>query len=212
MKLDFDIAQHKPPVMPNGYHAADRAMLLSWLYLVSTVNGGKPPQGYVYNGAADFLLQHGKWYEPMPYPEGMWDGVPKCCFGNSIIAAVKYGLRYVEGFAVANLGIRLHLPVHHAWNVDSSGRLYDSTWKPIGLAYFGVEFSVERADDATWNGDASVLNDYQRGNPLFRQRWNGEPHNKKWPRSERLESIKTGTISPALALEMSHVDDSYVRI
>jgi hypothetical protein len=158
---------------------------------------GRNHSGLHYAGIGDFLLQHGVWYNPSPYADAVYpQGAPKMCFGNSIILAATRGLRYVEGYASAPVG----LSVHHAWNMDANGLLVDSTWMNTGLAYFGVEFSVERADDATWNGDGCVLNDHLRKHPLFRKPWKGEDYGIEWPHSERLELLRAGKLNDALSL------------
>jgi hypothetical protein len=135
----------------------------------AAARNGRP--GLHYTCAADFVLQHGQPYVPAPHPYRE-RGAEKCCYGNAIMLAVKYpALRYVEGYALLSLA---PMPVQHAWNVTPDGGLVDITWRPVGAAYLGVEFALERADDATWNGDASILDDWQRGWPLFRVPWTGE--------------------------------------
>ncbi len=143
---------------------------------------------YVYLGNEDFLLKHGREYTATPFPDGAWRGAPRCCFFNAIVVAATYGLAYVEGYAINEYGV----PVHHAWNADADRQVLDSTWLQYpGYAFFGVEFSVERADDATWNGDASILDDWKRGWPLFKSAtWNGEDYSLQWPPSERLDSLR----------------------
>lgn len=149
------------------------------------------PVGFVYRNSYDFLLQHGKFFAPRPMPAGMWKGPPRVCYGNAIILGTIQGFRYVEGYAVPKFDTGNFFPVEHAWNTDAEGRVaLDPTWDEPGIAYFGVEFSVERADDATWNGDSCVLNDYKRNHPLMRQKWTGEDWSKQWPRSRRLELIR----------------------
>lgn len=128
--------------------------------------------GHVYRGPADFVLREGSWWKPAPHDLMM--GQAKRCYGNSIAGVVLHGLRYVEGYAIGEV----NMPIHHAWNVDADGRVVDLTWpntRPLrGLAYLGVEFALWRADDCTWNGDATVLDDWVRGWPLLRERWRGE--------------------------------------
>lgn len=143
--------------------------------------------GFVYRSAFDFVLKHGSWHAPCPMPRGVRYGQPKACYGNAILLSVVRGWTYVEGFALPAISIAL--PVMHAWNLDDEGRLVDSTWRNLGLAYIGVAFSVERADDCTWNGDGSVLSDWHRGYPLFREPWTGE---KPWtgPASPRLDLMR----------------------
>jgi hypothetical protein len=97
-------------------------------------------------------------------------------------------MRYVEGFALAPTG----KAILHAWNLDNEGNVQDVTWANTGAAYVGVEFSVERADDAIWNGDACVLNDEHRGYPIFQKTWIGENWNLAWPASDRLEVLRSG--------------------
>jgi hypothetical protein len=145
----------------------------------------------VYAGIADFLLRHGKWYKAVEYPREMWEGCLGHCYGNAMIVATSEPrYRYVEGYACP---IETGLPVHHAWVTDGT-HAFDPTWGPHGWlkgsAYFGVEFSVERADDAAWNGDASVLDDFRRGHPLYHESWHGEDWNRVWPPSPRLDLIR----------------------
>jgi len=162
-----------------------RGALTKYLEFVRGVQH-KNGSGHEYCGMHDFLLRHGKFYEPSHLAEGMWTGAPRCCYGNAIILGVKENLRYVEGIAISGVH---PMPIEHAWNTRH-GLAIDCTWEPVGLAYFGVEFSVGRADDATWNGDGSVLNDYHRHHPLFRKPWKGEDWLKVWPRSPRIAHIK----------------------
>jgi hypothetical protein len=142
-------------------------------------------KGYAYDSPYDFLLQHGRWYTPAALPPDIPRGAPKSCFGNAIVAAILYDLTYVEGYASLNIG-QGAIPFEHAWCTDASRRVYEVTWPEIGMAYYGVEFGVERADDCTWNGDATVLQDHRRHYPLLRAPWTGEPIGLTWPESPRL--------------------------
>lgn len=143
-------------------------------YLVQLREAARPMAravGLVYAGAADFLLQHGQWYVPgaLTVRER---GQPRLCYGNAIMLAVKRPeLVYVEGYAVAP---GIPVPMMHAWNATADGTLVDITWQNTGVAYLGCVFSVERADDATWHGDACVLDDWKRRWPLLRRPWEGE--------------------------------------
>ena len=142
--------------------------------------------GLAYRGPADFVLRHGRWMRPGPWDDGWPEGLPRRCFGNSITQAALRGWKYVEGYALPEAG---RLPVQHAWNLDRSGRLADVTWRNKGVAYLGVEFALGRADDATWNGDADVLDDWRRGWPLFREPWRGEDFAREWAFSEPLRLL-----------------------
>lgn len=158
------------------------------------------PPGLHYRLMWDFVLRHGTWYEPRAYPPNLPDGRIKQCFGNSIMLSAARGYRYIEGFALMPEPFNSYLPMHHAWNADAFGALIDSTWNNEGIAYLGVEFSVERADDATWNGDASVLNDFRRGFPLFRDLWQGEDWGRAWPANDRVRLVREGKIEEAYRL------------
>jgi hypothetical protein len=138
------------------------------------------PREWVYDSPLDFLQQHGQWFTPVPRPPHVRLGAPKHCFGNAIIAADRYGLMYVEGYALLDLGAG-GIPLEHAWCCTTDGALVEVTTPEPWGAYFGMGFSTGRADDCTWYGDANVLNDYRRHHPLLGQRWTGEDWSKVWP-------------------------------
>lgn len=165
--------------------------LLELLRLCAAGNLSRGKEKWAYAGIGDFLLRHGKWYEATEYPREMWEGVMGSCYGNAmIVAASEPRYRYVEGYACP---VDTGFPVHHAWVTDGV-HAFDPTWGPEwkmeGSAYLGVEFSVERADDAAWNGDASVLDDFHRGFPLYKEPWHGEDWDRVWPPSPRLDLIR----------------------
>jgi hypothetical protein len=143
--------------------------------------------GYAYRSGYNFLAQHGIEYKPTLWPGGYKQGAPRMCYGNAIVGGAVYGLRYVEGITLSPHGIA----TPHAWNLSAEGELLDLTWLNTGLVYIGVEFSLERADDATWNGDACVLDDWKRRWPLFRKPWAGENYNLTWPASDRLAALRS---------------------
>jgi hypothetical protein len=145
--------------------------------------GSSHPE-FVYRGPMDFVLRHGRSYVPQPLPKPYRVGAQKMCFGNAIIVAASYGLAYVEGYALAPT---IRFPIHHAWNADADGNLVDTTWAGTGAAYLGVAFALGRADEATWDGDGTVLDDFKRRWPLLREPWTGE---HEWPESERIVAIR----------------------
>jgi hypothetical protein len=154
--------------------------------------------GYCYTSGIDFLLQHGIDYKPTPWRGQFKQGAPKNCYGNAIVLAGWYGLRYIEGVCLSPVG----MVIPHAWNLNAKGKLIDSTWLNTGLVYIGVEFSVERADDAIWHGDACVLDDWKRRWPLFKQPWTGEDYTIEWPASDRLDMLRSSKkVTPKSVLE-----------
>jgi len=167
-------------------------------FLAHTARLGSLPEGFAYRNLYDFLDQHGTFFEPRVKPRKIEQGVPRCCYGNSIMMAIKCDWTYVEGVAMNHLGV----PIHHAWNLLPDGSIMDITWERPGLAYCGVPFSTGRADDATWNGDACVLDDFHRGHPLFKERWQGEDFERVWkpscPMRHALEIAATSSqvVSP----------------
>jgi hypothetical protein len=145
--------------------------------------------GLVYRSHYGFVLEHGRHYERRPWDGRYRIGVQKQCYANAIKLAARFGLKYIEGLCVSPEGGEV---IFHAWNADAEDQLIDCTWGNTGVAYLGVEFSVERADDAQWNGDACVLNDEHRHYPIFQRRWTGEDYQLKWPHSDRLDYDRRG--------------------
>jgi len=141
--------------------------ITEWLTMLSQrVRGNGLPEGYHYAGIGDFLMQHGVWYEPKTLPARFWRGVPRQCFYNAALVSRRRGYKYVEGYAVADIGVPL--AVHHAWNLDRNGNLIDCTWQKTGLAYFGVEFPLEMARKALRYDGSTVLENIHSRFELFR--------------------------------------------
>jgi hypothetical protein len=156
--------------------------LREFLQIMATDVGGKHEraraEGYAYLSSYEFVLREGEEFEPAPCPPTM-AMYPKLCFGQAIMLSATLGLPYVEGYAYPGRGFPA---IQHAWNLLPDGRVLDVTWAraeraggdPANRAYLGVRFSARRADGATWDGDASVLDDWQRGYPILREPWQGE--------------------------------------
>lgn len=143
-----------------------------------------------YGGPADFVLQHGRPYE-IEYIDQ--DAIPEQCYFNSIIAALQHpGWSYVEGYAMIPRNTQQTVDrghwwvgpeiVPHAWCLTDNAVPVELTWPFPGRAYLGVVFHPQRAEEATWDGDANVLDDFHRGWPLLRERWTGE---REWELGER---------------------------
>jgi hypothetical protein len=154
------------------------------------------PEDWPYQGPHDFVLQHGR-----PYQVDLIDadGIPRECYSNSIKAVLQQrGWTYVEGYALVPPNTPQTIEhgmyfadggraVQHAWGVTEQGQAVELTWRFPGAAYLGVEFSAVRAEEATWDGDATILDDLHRGWPLLRQRWEGERDDWEW--NERCHAI-----------------------
>lgn len=139
--------------------------------------GRMTPVTYAYTGWPQFVRLEGREFEARPCPRRLHMR-PGYCYGNAIVTAVHEGLAYVEGMAIPSLNFPA---VPHAWNLDAEGRVVDTSWAAVerqtpiaGRAYLGIAFSVRRADEATWDGDANVLDDWKRKWPLLRELWIGE--------------------------------------
>lgn len=162
--------------MPNkktiGRNQSQR-MVLDYLKMMADFRGRNAmPEGFVYSCREEFLLKHGKFYQPVEWTGPQY--APKCCFANALLNSVQHPqlFRYVEGVALTEHGF----PTAHGWVTDQTTgtKAYDSTWKPHGLAYFGVEFASRRAWESQWEGEGSVLDDWLREWPIFKQEWTGE--------------------------------------
>ncbi len=162
--------------------------------------------GRAYATPMDFVLREGQPYAyvPLPLADQMALGM---CYGNSLMAAICTGLRYVEGYAMLRLAGAPPVVWPHAWVTDGT-HAYDPTWPaPGGLAYLGVEFSVERADNCTWVGDGSVLHDPHRGYPLLQVPWDGEAAAPAWPASPWLTLARQGRWPEAFRWSQEHRHD-----
>ena len=109
-----------------------------------------------YPSEAHFVLAHGRFFEPVPFPATIQRMMmPKESFWNahSLVKRFPKKFRYVEGFASMT---RLHPePVLHAWVIDQKDCAIDPTWDN-GVEYFGVEFAREYVErngngDLGWN-------------------------------------------------------------
>ena len=150
------------------------------------------PQGFLYWGLEDFLLQHGRKYASAQLSQEELallrkvvrkDSrfVAKQCFYNAqtIALASHGGIDYVEGVAYCKL-----IPMDHAWNAIN-GKVVDLTWRgrndempimgiiPTGWEYWGVALphdSVRRY----WNrfGESNaMLQNHRERHPLFRKKF-----------------------------------------
>ncbi len=117
---------------------------------------------------SSFLLEYGWWYEPAPKPADVPKGKKNECFGNSFwLAFENPSLIYVEGFAMYEEDHRI---TPHAWVTDGTGRVIDSTWDKIGVAYAGVPLRIQWLNQRHLIAKAivCVLDDWQNDWPILR--------------------------------------------
>jgi hypothetical protein len=90
-------------------------------------------------GLYNFIVTHGKIYQPSKRPKGIRKQAYQECFKNaSLLSLDRDDLTYVEGYACD------YFPTLHAWCVDKKGCVIDTTWKnPEECAYFGVPFKTD---------------------------------------------------------------------
>ena len=88
-----------------------------------------------------FTLKMGRAWEAQPLPTWVTLGPMRQCYENAGTLCIENrGLTYVEGYAQPP-GLP---PVHHAWCVDTEGRVIDNTFRDSGLSqYFGVPIRAE---------------------------------------------------------------------
>jgi hypothetical protein len=162
----------------------------------------QPVPGLAYRGPADFVLRHGTYYPPQD-ANPPYNMPPRMCYGNAITMCLWHKMRYVEGYGLCHHLTDEEPPavMHHAWNLMPHGALADVTWdsplKPhlhrvYGLGYLGVEFSLERADHATWHKDATVLEDPENDYPLLHEPWRGETPEFNFKPSPLLQLQRSG--------------------
>lgn len=167
-------------------------ILRTQLEQMMLVTGRFGQRGDMYASPTEFLLAHGQYYPVSERPEWLPLGAPKCCFANAMMLAEWFELQYVEGYALMTLGQDdtdgIALP--HAWLATPDSTAYEVTTPEPWAAYFGIPFSVERADDATWWGDACVLDDWRRGHPLLKERWEGEKPLQHYTPSIALRTLR----------------------
>ena len=156
----------------------------------------KPPEGFTYYCAEDYVLDRGRLYDSNPLTSeerkivlevaGNRNYEQGACFYNAQILTgmgSQQGFRYVEGFAVGHI-----IPVIHAW-VTFNGKVIDLTWRvdkpcrkgrlgdrilgviPAGHAYYGVEFDTVDVMERLFKTEIAgpLIDDWNDGWPLYRQ-------------------------------------------
>lgn len=95
------------------------------------------PDDWEYRGVDDFVLRHGRSFEPSKKYDTIERGEMKQCYENaSKLAMSSDAFTYVEGYA------NVMIPVPHAWCVDDKDVVIDPTWEDsTKCQYFGVPFT-----------------------------------------------------------------------
>lgn len=87
-----------------------------------------------------FTHKLGRPWMPQARPADIELATPKQCYQNAAALVMQHrNLWYVEGYACPP-GL---IPLHHAWCVDSDGRVIDPTLQePQNTQYFGIPVSA----------------------------------------------------------------------
>ncbi len=167
-----------------------------------------------YKSTPEFVLQNGTFYRG-PWRESRKQGLKGFDQLNTISMCLAYGLRYVEGMALVQCrtygsqGWREYFaPTWRAWNADTEGYLVDTTNCNGGLAYIGVEFSVDYAYDI-WrqqiSGAGYVIENEDKNWPILRRRWLGETRKRNNFRNAELNQLRGKPLKLIRALLKEHV-------
>jgi len=114
------------------------------------------------------FLKYGRAFEApaCPRPKGIRKGRDKVCFMNSY-HLTDFGYRYVEGFAVPDIGIQF--PIQHAWVIDDNDNVIETTWAKSGLEYYGIIFEREFVDKVMFELRVYGIMDFR--SRIFRERF-----------------------------------------
>lgn len=110
----------------------------------------------------EFVLVHGRAYEPTPLDPCYPQGKPRECFANALLLAMdNRELLYVEGYATrADIGFH----IHHAWVTRrGEAQAIDPTWEDAERClYWGMEFEPDYAWEvqARRHGTGETLSTY----------------------------------------------------
>ncbi len=140
---------------------------------------GSLPSQYYYRCPSDFVLREGRFFDSRPLPNKIKRGPARECFRNAFLTAIARKLPYVEGYSFNSAGF----PLLHAWNLDAEGCVVDTTWVPVGQAYFGVVLPLPLIHSLQGN---SVIDDWTNGWPLLK---------RPWSKTQTVQGTKTRTRS-----------------
>ena len=105
-------------------------------------------KGYRYLSDQEFVLKHGRLFQPQPFPEKYLQqlGRKKECLYNALLLASSSDLNYAEGFVMPATETLSPTPMimPHAWCVDAVGNVVDPTlYDMMGAEYCGLLFQKE---------------------------------------------------------------------
>lgn len=115
----------------------------------------------------ELVLKLGTPYTWAPRPKNFQAGLPKACFNNSgLLALRRKNLVYVEGFALlGNIG----LPIHHAWVIEQDSDVVIDVTSDNFRAYIGIPFRTDYLRQRRKATDSASLLDDSKGKfPLMR--------------------------------------------
>ena len=178
--------------------ATTKGVVKGYLEMMVKMRGqmGKQPDGYLYKGVEDLLLQHGRQFQSQPLNAEEMDilrgtlencsqyKAKQCYYNAQRIAVFSDGnIRYIEGVAFPGL-----IPCDHAFN-SINGKVVDLTWsavnqnkKPIlgvipdGWEYWGVELDSQEINHywSKYGMSDSFLQNYRENYPLLKKKY-------EWP-------------------------------
>ena len=103
------------------------------------------------------VLELGRSFTPQRRPKGIKRGRQKQCYENAYALLAQHPtLTYCEGFVLAE-GVRI--PVEHAWCIDEEGNVVDNTLRDPSIAYFGIPFDREWAQQQIVRGAGSLVDE-----------------------------------------------------
>jgi len=109
------------------------------------------------------VLRYGRPFPVIPKPKDVRKHKAGQCYSNAYHLAYQCNWQYVEGFALCDFGI----PLQHAWAVDGNDNAVDNTWRPEGLAYFGIAIDQKMSDEILFDSRTYGILDFSK--PKFRE-------------------------------------------
>lgn len=110
------------------------------------------------------VLKYGQAFPVIPKPRDIRKQADRACFKNAYYLAQERGWKYCEGFAISP---NVSFPIQHAWAANEDGFAVDSTWRPEGLAYYGVLLDHQMVDEILLDSRTFGILDLSK--PKFRE-------------------------------------------